>query len=142
MKVYVSYLNRTWCIWRAKEVKRDAKAKTSPPITAMSLVLPRRHAPTTRGAEPRDTAALKAPTQAETLIWLLLSGTRVNLLSVHFGLSFYMNFISPRQTEPNHIMWSLSKTLNSHNILQLDFLQQHIYLLFTNPKTLSFNLLN
>lgn len=64
----VAHLRSTWCNSAAKEVKREANASTRPPITAVSLVLPRRHAPTTKGADPRETAALKAPTHAETLI--------------------------------------------------------------------------
>lgn len=63
-----AHLRSTWCNSAAKEVKREANASTRPPITAVSLVLPRRHAPTTKGADPRETAALKAPTHAETLI--------------------------------------------------------------------------
>lgn len=47
-------------------MKSDARASTRPPITAVSLVLPRRHAPTTSGAEPRETAALNAPAHTET----------------------------------------------------------------------------
>lgn len=79
-----AHLRRTWCSSAAKEVKREANASTRPPITAVSLVLPRRHAPTTKGADPRETAALKAPTHAETLIHSVsLSQTRQLILSFH-----------------------------------------------------------
>ena len=65
----VTHLRSTWCIWTANEVKSDARASTRPPITAVSLVLPRRHAPTTSGAEPREIAALNAPAHTETFIF-------------------------------------------------------------------------
>lgn len=88
---FVTHLRRTWCNSAANEVKNEASASTKPPITAVSLVLPRRHAPTTKGADPREIAVLNAPTHAETLIrWLLEKGQTRGLLAGVFLSSVFI----------------------------------------------------
>lgn len=63
-QVSKTHLNSTWCGCTANDVNRAAKASTSPPMTAVSLVLPRRQVPRTKGAEACDTAALSEPIHA------------------------------------------------------------------------------
>ncbi|MPC82854.1 hypothetical protein E2C01_077540 [Portunus trituberculatus] len=58
-----THLRNTWWRCKANEAKRTASAITRPPMTAVSLVLLRRHRATTKGAVTRDTARLLDPTQ-------------------------------------------------------------------------------